>query len=93
MADLHDNPMHGTEGHQVGSQVAQAKGLVGMREMKRRLRVLEHRRRVSRGESLPIAILHSSMIDALGFTPDERRRLVRSPTKAELEEWASRRKD
>ena len=64
-----------------------------MREIDRRLRILEGWRRVSRAESLPIAILHPSMIDALGFTPDERRRLVRSPTKDELEEWASRRKD
>jgi len=58
-----------------------------------RLARLERRRQVSQGESLPIAILHPSMIDALGFTPDERRRLVRSPTKDELEEWASRRKN
>ena len=43
------------------------------------------------GESLPIAILHPSMIDALGFTPEERARLVRQATPAELREWEQRR--
>jgi len=49
------------------------------------------RRRVRQGESLPIAILAAPMIEALGFTDAERRRLVRSPTQAELEEWAHKR--
>lgn len=58
-----------------------------------RLRALERRRQVRQGESLPIAILHPSMIDALGFTADERRRLVRPATTQELEEWARLRQE
>lgn len=43
------------------------------------------------GGSLPIAILHPSMLDALGFTPEERTRLVRQATPAEISEWEQRR--
>lgn len=53
-----------------------------------RLRALERQQRARQGQCLPIAILHPSMIDALGFTDEERRRLVRSATGQELEEWA-----
>lgn len=56
-----------------------------------RLRALEYKQRARRGECLPIAILHPSMIDALGFTDDERRRLVHSATAQELEEWVQAR--
>ena len=63
-----------------------------MRNEARLTRLERDRRRSGRtGESLPIAILHPSMLDALGFTPEERTRLVRQATPAEISEWEQRR--
>lgn len=56
------------------------------RGIDRRLRELE-RHIGGAGEIVPIAILHPSMIAALGFTPEERLRLVHVATDAELESW------
>lgn len=59
-----------------------------------RLAELEKRqKRRKTGELLPLAVLHPTMIDALGFTSEERAQMVYRATDAELAAWGLRPKE